>query len=81
MKMAVGTSLLIIATKSLMGFLGDIANYDIDWLFLGTFSLLAVAGIFIGSWLSNFISGKKLKPAFGVFVLIMGVSIILKELL
>ena len=81
MKMAVGTSLLIIATKSLLGFLGDVANYQIDWMFLGTFSVLAVVGIFIGGWLSNYVSGKKLKPAFGVFVLVMGVSIILKELL
>jgi len=81
MKMAVGTSLLIIATKSLLGFLGDVSNYEIDWFFLTTFSLLAVVGIFIGGWLSNFVSGKKLKPAFGVFVLVMGVSIILKELL
>lgn len=81
MKMAVGTSLLIIATKSLLGFLGDVSNYEIDWFFLASFSLLAVVGIFIGGWLSNFVSGKKLKPAFGVFVLVMGVSIILKELL
>ncbi len=81
MKMAVGTSLLIIATKSLLGFMGDVANYQIDWMFLATFSLLAVVGIFIGGWLSNYVSGKKLKPAFGVFVLVMGISIILKELL
>ena len=31
MKTAVGTSLLIIAIKSLIGFLGDIANLEIDW--------------------------------------------------
>ena len=81
MKMAVGTSLIIIATNSLIGFLGDLSNYEIDWSILGIFSTMAVGGIFIGSWLSNFISGKKLKPAFGVFVLVMGVSIILKEIL
>ncbi|MBT29883.1 MAG: permease [Thalassobius sp.] len=81
MKMAVGTSLLIIATNSLIGFLGDVSNYEIDWSILGIFSTMAIGGIFIGTWLSNFISGKKLKPAFGVFVLVMGISIILKELL
>jgi uncharacterized protein len=31
MKQAVGTSLLIIAAKSLIGFTGDLTNYSLDW--------------------------------------------------
>lgn len=81
MKMAIGTSLLIIAIKSSIGFLGDVSNMDIDWLFLGVFSSISIAGIFIGSYLSNFISGSKLKPAFGWFVLVMGIYIITKEVI
>ncbi|WP_298899667.1 sulfite exporter TauE/SafE family protein [uncultured Psychroserpens sp.] len=81
MKKAVGTSLLIIAVKSLIGFIGDIENLDIDWAFLLIFTAISVVGIFIGTYLSNFINGKKLKKGFGWFVLIMGVYIILKELL
>ena len=81
MKQAVGTSLVIIAAKSLIGFLGDVANREIDWNFLLIFTSIAVAGIFVGSWLSNKISGEKLKPAFGWFVLIMGVFILGKSLL
>lgn len=80
MKMAIGTSLLIISIKSLIGFTGDLATREVDWAFLAIFSALAVAGIFLGSYLSNFIPGKKLKPAFGWFVLIMGVYILTKEL-
>ena len=34
MKRAVATSLLIIAVKSLIGFLGDFGNIDINWSFL-----------------------------------------------
>ncbi|MCB0527545.1 MAG: sulfite exporter TauE/SafE family protein [Lewinellaceae bacterium] len=79
MKEAVGTSLLIIAAKSLIGFLGDIGNQVIEWHFLLMFSLFAVAGIFVGTALSRRISGDKLKPAFGWFVLIMGIYIIAKE--
>lgn len=79
MKMAVGTSLLIISAKSLLGFLGDVSNYDINWSFLGIISAISIVGIFIGGWLSNFVSGQKLKPAFGWFVLVMGVYILLKE--
>jgi uncharacterized membrane protein YfcA len=80
MKMAVGTSLLIIAVKSLIGFLGDIQNHAIDWTFLLSFAALAIVGIFLGSKLSNFIPSQKLKPAFGWFVLIMGIYILGKEL-
>ena len=81
MKMAVGTSLIIIAVKSLIGFIGDVQNHAIDWTFLLSFAALSVFGIFIGSKLSNFIPGQKLKPAFGWFVLVMGVYILGKELL
>lgn len=81
MKLAVGTSLFIIAAKSLIGFIGDLqGNQVIDWKLLGSFTAFAVAGIFIGIFLSKKISGDKLKKAFGWFVLIMGVYIIIKEI-
>lgn len=81
MKKAVATSLLIISVKSLIGFLGDVQNIDIDWTFLSIFSALAGGGIFIGIWLNKFLDGKKLKKAFGWFVLIMGVFIIASQLI
>ncbi|CAM4049493.1 sulfite exporter TauE/SafE family protein [Gillisia hiemivivida] len=80
MKRAVATSLLIIAIKSLIGFIGDIQNMDIDWLFLLIFTGLSIVGIFIGMYLNKFIDGKKLKKAFGWFVLVMGIYIIWKEI-
>jgi uncharacterized membrane protein YfcA len=80
MKKAVATSLLIIAVKSLIGFIGDIQNLDIDWGFLMLLSGLSVIGIFVGIYLNTFIDGKKLKKAFGYFVLLMALVIVLKEL-
>lgn len=80
MKLAVGTSLLIIAAKSLIGFLGDLGNQTIDWNMLLIFSGLSVVGIFIGSALSKKINEKALKKGFGWFVLIMGIYIIGKEI-
>lgn len=81
MKMAVGTSLLIIAIKSLIGFTGDIsAGTQIDWQQLLTISIFTVSGIFVGSYLSKKIPGEKLKPAFGWFVLLTGIWIIIKEI-
>jgi uncharacterized membrane protein YfcA len=80
MKKAIGTSLLIIAMNSLIGFLGDIGNYEMNWPFLLTIASIAVAGIFIGTYLGKKIPGAKLKKGFGWFVLIMGVYILVKEL-
>ncbi len=80
MKEAVGTSLVIIAAKSLIGFFGESSETFIDWTFLLTITALATVGIFIGSAFSKKIDGEKLKPAFGWFVLIMGIYIIIKEL-
>lgn len=81
MKLAVGTSLLIIAAKSLIGFLGDLSTQTIDWQMLLIFTSLSIVGIFIGSALSKKINEKILKTGFGWFVLIMGIYIIKKELL
>ena len=82
MKIAVGTSLLIIAAKSLIGFTGDLGiGRNFDWLLLTLISVLAISGIFIGSYFSRFISAARLKPAFGWFVLVMGFYIIGREFL
>lgn len=81
MKRAIGTSLIIIAVKSLVGFTGDMSNYVIDWQFLLAFTGMAVIGIFIGSFLATKIDGQKLKKGFGWFVLVMGTFILLKELI
>ncbi len=81
MKLAVGTSLLIIAAKSLIGFLGDLSTQTIDWQLLLIFTSLSIVGIFIGSALSKKINEEILKTGFGWFVLVMGIYIITKELL
>lgn len=81
MKKAVATSLLIIAVKSLIGFIGDIENLKIDWIFLLIFTGLSILGIFLGGYLNKYIDGKKLKTAFGWFVLVMGIYIIVKEII
>ena len=80
MKKAIGTSLVIIAANSLIGFTGDLFHTTINWTFLLFITSLAVGGIIIGNKLSTYIDGQKLKKGFGWFVLVMGVAILLKEL-
>ena len=81
MNKAIGTSLLIIAINSLIGFTGDVINLEIiNWEFLIIFSVIASFGVFIGIYLNKFLDAKKLKKVFGYFVLIMAVVIVIKEL-
>lgn len=80
-KTAVGTSLFIIAINSLMGFLGDVLNYPMDWPFLISITSLAVIGILIGNKLQKKISPIRLRMAFGWMILVMGSWILLKEII
>jgi uncharacterized membrane protein YfcA len=79
-KTAVGTSLFIIAINSLSGFLGDVFNYSIDWIFLLSITALAIAGIILGNIISKKIKSDKLRIIFGWFILVMGIWILSKEL-
>lgn len=81
MKKAVGTSLVIIAVNSLIGFLGDVrSGQHIDFRFIIIVSVIAIAGVFLGGYISKFIESRKLKTGFGWFVLAMSVYVIAHEL-
>jgi uncharacterized membrane protein YfcA len=80
-KTAVGTSLFIIAINSLMGFLGDVLNYDMNWSFLILITSLAIVGILIGNKIQKRISSIHLRKAFGWLILVMGSLILIREIL
>ena len=82
MKMAVGTSLLIIAVNSLVGFTGDVWTQGslMDWKFLGLLTLLAVIGILVGGKLAKKMETNVLRMGFAWFVLLMGAFIFVKEI-
>ena len=80
-KTAVGTSLFIIAINSLMGFLGDWLNYDMDWHFLLVICGLAAMGILVGNKLQKKIPAHVLRKVFGWLILVMGIWILYRELL
>ncbi|MEY2595152.1 MAG: hypothetical protein RI965_424 [Bacteroidota bacterium] len=80
MKKAIGTSLLIIAAKSLIGFLGDLSHLQVKWTLLLDVTVLAIIGILIGNQWSKKMDAKLLKKIFGWFVLVLGIYIIVKEL-
>lgn len=81
MKAAVGTSLLLIAAKSLIGFTGDLqAGLQAEWPMLLGFTAAAVAGILIGARHTERIPARALKRGFGIFLILIAISMIYAEL-
>jgi uncharacterized membrane protein YfcA len=81
MRIAVGTSLLIIAFQSLLGFAGDVSRgFTVDWFILSSVATCAVVGIIAGSLVAHKMNEQKLKAAFGWFILIMGLTILTEQL-
>jgi uncharacterized membrane protein YfcA len=92
MKRAVGTSLLVIAINSAAGFAGYITKPEIRSAIgeshvgsfelvplLMIFTLITVAGALAGSALSSRISPAGLRRAFGVFLIVMAVFILVQN--
>lgn len=80
MKNAIATSLVIISVKSLIGFIGDIENHLIDWVFLLKFSFISIIGIYLGQAIGLKIDGSKLKKSFGYFIIIVASCVIILEI-
>ncbi len=76
MKEAVGTSLLVIALNSFVGFAGSAGAEPMPWGYLALFTALAVAGILAGTWASRFVSAATLKRAFSGFLVVIGLFIL-----
>ncbi|MGX5820079.1 sulfite exporter TauE/SafE family protein [Chitinophaga lutea] len=82
MKMAVHTSLVIVAANSAIAFAGDLGHAPTpDWSFLLAFTGLSIAGMIAGKKLSAYWSGAGLRKSFGWFVIILGLFITIKEVI
>lgn len=82
MRRAVGTSLLVISISALSGFLADLSEGVLfNWVFLLAFTGFTLVGVVLGAWLNSRLPVGRLRQAFGYFVLVMGVFILLKEII
>ena len=79
-KQAVATSLIIITFNSLIGFTSDLSILKIEWDFLMLFTALSILGIFVGTYISNYVRESTLKTNFARFMIVMAVVIVFKEL-
>jgi uncharacterized membrane protein YfcA len=80
MRMAIGTSLIVIAAQSLIGFVGEIqAAEAIDYRFVGSILVPPFFGILLGTWLNKKARATRLKTGFGWLLLVVGIAIVTHE--
>jgi uncharacterized protein len=81
MEAAIGTSLVVISLKSFAGLAGHLGHVDVDWHVTLGVTAAAIVGSQIGGRLAGRISPATLRRGFGVFVIVMAIFILGKELL
>ncbi|MFA5670548.1 MAG: sulfite exporter TauE/SafE family protein [Balneolaceae bacterium] len=86
MRVAVGTSLMIVAWQSFAGFykyLDVLAELDlqINWHIILAFTSIGILGSFAGNKIGTKISQQNLKRGFGYFLVLMGLFILYKSAL
>lgn len=79
MAVAIGTSLLVITMKSFAGLGGYLLSVQLNWPIVFAFTATALAGSFAGVALAGRIPERALRKAFGIFVLVMGVFVLIQE--
>jgi uncharacterized membrane protein YfcA len=84
MRLAVGTSLLIVAAKSAAGFwkytevLAEVGQ-SVDWSLIGLFTTIGIVGSLVGNRLGQRVPQAQLKRVFAIFLVVMGSFILLRE--
>lgn len=79
MRLAVGTSLLIIAINSVAGIAAQLQNADINWQLALLFIAGGLAGATLGGRLAGRIDEVKLSRGFAVLVTLVGVYLIARN--
>ena len=73
MRLAIGTSLLVISLNAMAGFAGYVGTVPIDWPLVAWFTGVAAVGSIIGTLLNKRVPQRHLRQVFGV--LLIGVSL------
>ena len=71
-KQAIGTSLVVIIPTALVGSFKHYQQSNVHWPTAAALVPLAIAGSWLGAWLTTQIESSSLKRAFGGFIVLVG---------
>ena len=80
MRVAVGTSLVIISLNALSGFAGYLGRTEIDWRLVGSFTALAALGTVAGSFWSRRVPQARLKQMFAYVLIAVALFVLYRTL-
>lgn len=78
-KLAIGTSLLVIAMNCVAGIVGYLGHVAIPWDVVSLFTVVAIAGLFAGSHLVGLVSPASLRRGFAVLLMCVGTFVLLQN--
>ena len=76
LKQAIGTSLVVIIPTAVMGSYKHLQQGNVDWRSALALAPFAVAGSYLGVWLTTQVSADQLKRGFGGFIILVGVKLL-----
>jgi uncharacterized protein len=75
-KLAIGTSLLVIAMNCVAGIVGYLGHVTMPWDVVGLFTVVAIGGLFAGSHLVGIVSPASLRRGFAVLLMCVGTFVL-----
>lgn len=86
MILAIGTSLMIIALKSFVGFAKYYSvlssqGYEFDWTIIAIISVAGIVGSYAGAWIGARLPRQKLQKGFAVFLILMAIFVLSQSVL
>lgn len=76
MRVAVGTSLLVIAINSAAGFVGHMSEGQLHFSLTAAFTVAAVAGTFVGERFARRVRAEQLRRLFAFFVALVAIFLV-----
>jgi len=80
MRKAIGTSLVLVALNSFVGFAGDLHTAQLNWQLLTTFSAFSITGVVIGTYTAQNVNQNLLRKLFAGFMIAVASYILLRQI-
>ena len=79
MRLAIGTSLLVITMNALAGFAGYIGHIEIDWTLVAWFTSIAAIGSIVGTLISKRVPQQRLRQVFGYLLIAVSIYVLYRR--